>query len=162
WLGAAVIACLLGMATKESMAAAPPLVLLYDRTFHAGSFRAALRARGRFYGALFSTWGLLAYLVLSNAGRGGTVGFGAGGSPWSYALTQIFAVTHYLGLALWPSPLVFDYGTDLVPPSLALAARALVLLLLVAATVLALRRWPRAGFLGVCFFAILAPSSSVV
>jgi len=162
WLGAAVIACLLGMATKESMAAAPLLVLLYDRTFHAGTFRAALRARWRFYVALFATWGLLAYLVLSNAGRGGTVGFGAGVSPWSYALTQIFAVTHYLRLALWPAPLVFDYGTGLVQPSLALAARALVLLLLVATTVLAVRRWPRAGFLGACFFAVLAPSSSVV
>ncbi|MDP1793988.1 MAG: hypothetical protein Q8K63_07595, partial [Acidimicrobiales bacterium] len=39
WFGAAVLACLLAMGSKESAAAAPLLVLLYDRTLVAGSFR---------------------------------------------------------------------------------------------------------------------------
>lgn len=40
WRVGMVGACLLGMATKEVMATAPCLVLLYDRTFLAGSFGA--------------------------------------------------------------------------------------------------------------------------
>lgn len=38
WLAVSVGACLLGMASKEWMVSAPLLVLLYDRTFVAGSF----------------------------------------------------------------------------------------------------------------------------
>ncbi len=38
-----IAACAAGMACKEVMVAAPLVVLLYDRTFLAGSFRAAWR-----------------------------------------------------------------------------------------------------------------------
>jgi hypothetical protein len=41
WYIPCVGACLLGMATKEVMVSAPLVVLLYDRTFVAGSFREA-------------------------------------------------------------------------------------------------------------------------
>jgi len=37
WRGLAVVLCLLGMGTKEVMATAPVLLLLYDRTFVGGS-----------------------------------------------------------------------------------------------------------------------------
>ncbi len=40
--------------------------------------------------------------------------------------------------------------------------QALLLILLVAGTLVGLRRWPVVGFVGMWFFAILAPSSSVV
>ena len=45
WFGLSWLACLLGMATKEVMVSAPLIVLLYDRTFLAGSFREAWRRR---------------------------------------------------------------------------------------------------------------------
>ena len=38
WHAAALVACMLGMASKEVMASAPLVVLLFDRTFFAGSF----------------------------------------------------------------------------------------------------------------------------
>ena len=60
WYAAAVAACLLGMATKEVMATAPVIVLLYDRTFLAGSFREAWRRRYGLYLALAATWGVVA------------------------------------------------------------------------------------------------------
>jgi Flp pilus assembly protein TadD len=102
--------------------------------------------------------------VISSEGRGGTAGLGAGIkiAPLDYALTQCHAVTHYLRLALWPAPLVFDYGKATVTQLSAIVVPALVLLALVTGTVFALRRKPILGFLGVWFFAILAPSSSVV
>ena len=106
WSVGAVVCCALGMASKEVMAVAPVLVLLHDRTFLAGSFREALRRRPAMYAGLAATWGLLAALVLSTHGRGGSVGFDAGTSPWEYAATQPAAIATYLGLAVWPHPLV--------------------------------------------------------
>lgn len=162
WLVASVAACLSGMAAKEVMVAAPLLVLLFDRVFITGSIRAALRLRPRYYTALASTWLLLAGLALGTGNRAGSAGFDAG-VPWSgYALTQLYAIAHYLRLAFWPSPLVFDYGTALVrDPSLVVPAGLLVATLL-AATAVAFRRWPAVGFCSVWFFALLAPSSSIV
>ncbi len=45
WGWLSIGACLLGMATKEVMVTAPVIVLLYDRTFIAGSFGEAWRRR---------------------------------------------------------------------------------------------------------------------
>jgi tetratricopeptide (TPR) repeat protein len=162
WQALAVGACLLGMATKEVMVTAPLLVLLYDRSFVAGSFRQAWRERRTLYLGLAGTSVLLAYLVLGNAGRNQTVGFGLGVSWWAYALTQCWAMVEYLRLSVWPVSLVFDYGTEIVTAPEALIPRALLLAVLLCATIAALRRRSPFGFLGAWFFLILAPSSSVV
>jgi len=162
WRLAMAGACLLGMLTKEVMVTAPVLVWLYDRTFVSGTFREAWRRHGRWHLALAATWLPLALLVWRGAERGGTVGFGLGVSSWQYALTQCRAIVHYLRLAVWPHPLVVDYGTAVETRWLAVLPQALLLFALVGATLLALRRRPVAGFAGAWFFAILAPSSSVV
>jgi len=162
WFGLCVACCAMGMGTKEVMASAPLVVLLYDRTFVAGSFKEAFRCRLRVHAALAATWLLLAFLVISSHGRGGTAGSGAGVEAWRYGLTQFQAIARYLRLCFWPHPLVFDYGTTLARPSLGLLARASLVILLMATTLWALVRRPAAGFLGACFFAILAPSSSIV
>jgi protein O-mannosyl-transferase len=162
WQVGSVFACLLGMATKEVMVSAPLVILLYDRTFLAGSFHEAWRKRRGVYVGLAATWLVLPFLVLSTHGRGGTAGFASGVSVWSYVLTEFPAVVHYLRLAFWPRPLVFDYGTALAPHSLAVAPYALLVLALMGAAAWAMARKPAAGFLAFVFFAILAPSSSVV
>ena len=72
WYGSSVASCLLGMGTKEVMVSAPLVVLLYDRTFLAGGFAAALRRRWRVYAGLAATWSVLPLLVVSTHGRGGT------------------------------------------------------------------------------------------
>ncbi|MGA3008002.1 MAG: tetratricopeptide repeat protein, partial [Opitutaceae bacterium] len=162
WLLASVFFCFLGMASKEVMVSAPLMVLLYDRTFVAGNFRTAWRQRWRLYLGLAATWLLLGYLVVGTQGRGGSAGFGAGITWWSYALTQFRAIVHYLRLSLWPSPLVFDYGTTLATQASAIVPYAAIVILLVAGTVFALWGRTEIGFLGAWFFAILAPSSSVV
>jgi len=162
WGVVAVAACALGMATKETMAAAPLLVLLYDRTFVAGSFGAAWRARWKFHAALAATWLVLATLVLATENRGASAGF-ASGVTWSdYALTQLRAVALYLKLAFWPAPLVFDYGTSVVKSVGAVWPQAVFVAALIGTTLVALWKKPAAGFLGAAFFALLAPSSSVI
>ncbi len=162
WYFTSVIACVLGMATKEIVAAAPLLVLLWDRTFVSGDWRAAWRRHGRVHLALAAGWLLLAVLVVTTAGRGGTAGFSAGISPWHYALTQCRALMTYLGLAVWPSPLVFDYGLDTERHLGAVLPQALAVCALLGATAWAVVRRPVWGFLGAWFFVLLAPSSSFV
>ncbi len=160
WLGLAVAACALGMATKEVMATAPLMVLFYDRTFVAASFADALRRRWAFYAALFGTWVLLGWLVLQGGGnRGGSVGFGAGIEPWSYWLTQFKAIAVYLRLTIWPAPLVFEYGTFWVNGVADIAIEALLVLGLLAVTIRGLWRRTALGFAGAWFFGILAPTS---
>jgi tetratricopeptide (TPR) repeat protein len=162
WEIFAVVACLLGMATKEVMVSAPLVVLLYDRTFVSGSFGAAWAQRRKFYVCLAASWLLLAWLVAHVGHRGGGAGLGLGVSPWDYALTQCRAIVLYLRLAVWPRPLVVDYGTGIVRGLDEVWLQALLLLALLAATLVALKRRPVLGFVGGFFFAILAPSSSVV
>jgi tetratricopeptide (TPR) repeat protein len=162
WYALCVSACLLGMATKEVMASAPLVALLYDRTFLAGTFRGAWKLRWPVYCGMACTWVALLLLVLSTHGRGGSAGFGSGLSPWEYARTQGPAIIHYLRLSLWPNPLVFDYGTPIAPNSAWTYACAAAVAGLVAASGWALVKRPVLGFLGTSFFALLAPSSSFV
>jgi tetratricopeptide (TPR) repeat protein len=162
WAAASAISCLLGMATKEVMATAPLLVLLYDRTFVAGTFRAAWRARRAYYTALAATWVPLGVLAASSGGRGGTAGFGSGVPWWAYALTQLTAVVHYLFLAVWPHPLIGDYGRVLASNPIEVAACGAVVLGLIAGTILLHHHRPALGFVSAWFLVILAPSSSIV
>jgi len=77
WYAVAIIACLLGMGSKEVMVTAPLMVLLYDRTFRSSSWRDALgAATGRrwFYVLLTSTMGVSLWSILSGS-RADTVGF---------------------------------------------------------------------------------------
>ena len=168
WQTLAVLACALGMATKEVMATAPLMVLFYDRTFVARSFGEALRRRGPFYVALAGTWLLLGWLVWQGGGnRGGSVGFGAGVEPWAYWLTQLKAIATYLRLTFWPVPLVFEYGTFWITSPGEIVLEALLVLALLALTIHGLRRrpvdraqgWPALGFAGAWFFGLLAPTS---
>ena len=129
------------------MASAPVIVFFYDRTFIRGSFREAWRRHRALLSALACTWLVLGCAVVSAPDRGGTAGFGAE-VPWSrYLLAQFPAMVHYLRLAIWPDPLVFDYGAGLArSPWEVFPAAAIVILLIVASLLLcfAKRSW-RAG-----------------
>jgi len=163
WAVLAVVACAGGMASKEVMVTAPVVILFYDRTFGAGSFREAWRRHKALHLGLAATWGVLVYLVvLAGGSRGTAAGFGLGVPWWSYALKQCEAILLYLRLAFWPHPLVLDYGAAVIRRPVEIWPQALSLAGLIAGTLVALRRWPMIGYLGFWFFAILAPSSSVV
>jgi tetratricopeptide (TPR) repeat protein len=71
-------------------------------------------------------------------------------------------VTQYLKLTVWPRALVLDYG---LPQALTLhdvILPALLLIVLLILAIAALVYLPEVGFLAVCFFIILAPTSSIV
>ena len=161
WLFAAILACLLGAATKEVIVSAPLIILLYDRAFIAGSIREALRQRWKTYAGLACIWPELLLLVRTTQSRNGSSGFGIGVRAWDYYLTQFPAVVGYLRLSAWPHPLVFDYGTEWAKNPWAVAVTAAIVAALLAGTIVALWRWPAIGLAGACFFSILAPTSLI-
>jgi Tfp pilus assembly protein PilF len=155
WSSAAVAACALGMATKETMAAAPLLVIAWDHVF-------TERRRWRLYTALAATWVILAALV-AGGHRTHAVGFGFAAWPWhTYLLTQAGVIVHYVRLALLPWPLVLDYDWPAVPAMTAAAPSVAVVAAAAALTAWGLIRRSPSALAGLWFFAILAPTSSVV
>jgi tetratricopeptide (TPR) repeat protein len=162
WLVFTTLSCALGMASKEVMVTAPLLVLLYDRTFIAGTWKLAWRRHAQVHVALASTWILLASLMLGSRIGDRGIGFGQNVSAWSYLVTETTALTRYLRLAVWPQPLVFDYGWSFAPGLGAALPHALACLALVVGTLIALVRRPVLGFVGGAFLLILAPTSSFV
>ena len=158
WTAASTIACALGMGTKEVMATAPVMVVLWDHQFA----RDRMASRRGLYLALASTWAILGVLV-AGAHRSSAVGFGFAEWPWwRYLATQAGVVAHYLRLAVLPAPLVLDYDW---PPVTSLARAALpvvVMCALIAATVWGLIRRAPAAFAGAWWFLILAPTSSLL
>lgn len=167
WLVLSWAACFLGMGTKETMATAPILVLLYDRTFTAGTFLGALRKRIGYYGALAATWSAFLPVVLAGGRRDPTSGWGVGIPWWGYVRTQFHAVAHYVRIAFWPAGmrLYYERGGRIdfshQPGISGVLPYAIAVLALAAATLWALRRRPAIGFLGAWFFVILAPTSVV-
>jgi len=161
WLAASVICCGLGMGTKEVMVTAPVLVLLYDRTFAAGSFAAALRRRWGLYGGMAATWLILTAILWSCPRQEQQKGFTIVASL-SYAANQGAVIMHYLRLVLWPKGLCLDYNRQklddwgkLMPPILAVLA-------LLAVTVWGLVRNRAWSYPAAWFFGILAVTSSFV
>jgi protein O-mannosyl-transferase len=165
WYASAVVACWLGMATKEILVTAPLVVLLYDRVFLASSWATVVRRRSGVYTGMVVGAAALAYATADtlHERRDFPAGFGFRGvSPWEYLSTQPGVILHYLRLTLWPACLSIDYGWPVArtPGEVVWPGIAIVTLLL--ASLVALVRWPRIGFLGLAFFLLLAPTSSVM
>lgn len=163
WYVLAVAASALGMASKETMVTAPVVVMAFDAVFLSGSVRKAWRQRKSLYVSLALTWLVLVYDLASNGlARSTGAGFGGEMTVWQYAQTQCWAILHYLRLAVIPHPLVLDYGEWTARSAADIVPGAVVVAVLLAGTAIALVWLPWLGFLGVWFFAILAPTSSVV
>ncbi|HOW97913.1 MAG TPA: tetratricopeptide repeat protein [Kiritimatiellia bacterium] len=161
WFAVSALACLLGMGSKESMAAAPLLALAYDRIFLCASWRDLHRQRGLYYLALALTWlwPLGRHLAYSQYAPDLSVPVG---DYWHYLLTQAWGLTRMLRLFLWPAPLIFYYGTQMVERASDVWPQLCLMAGLGLATAWALARHPRIGYLGLFFFAVLAPSSSFI
>jgi tetratricopeptide (TPR) repeat protein len=160
WSVTAIGACLLGAAVKESIVTAPLMVVLYDVAFPSGSPRRVLRHRGWMYVGLLASWAVLAALHWDTP-RSRSAGFGTGLTPREYLLTQGPMIVDYLRLAIWPAPLIADYGSR--PTTLAAAWPSVVLISTLAiATAAVWRRHRPLAFVATWFFVTLAPASSVV
>jgi len=166
WYGAAVLACILGVGSKEIAISAPLAVILYDRAFRLKSWseiRRAPHGRTRFYIILAAAC-IAAFALFSLGGRGESAGFNLGMKWYDYLYTQCWAIAHYLILVVWPTALTIDYGTKAVTGARGIPGAVL----LTAFGALVLRAWSRIpqlgwfAFLGAWFFILLAPSSSIL
>jgi len=164
WHAAAVAACALGMGSKEVMVSAPLIVLLYDRSFIAGSFRAAMQRRRGLYLGLAATWLILVRSGIEAVGPNAvSAGFQLQAvTPFQYARSEPGVILHYLALAFWPAGLCLDYGWPVANSLGQIAPGVIVIGGLLAATAWALVRRPKWGFVGAWFFLILAPTSSIM
>jgi tetratricopeptide (TPR) repeat protein len=169
WYAVAVLACALGMGSKEPIATAPLTVLLYDRIFLARSVREQWRLRKWLYLGLAATWLLLivsfqvALGIVPDRVGGGGMGFHVETvRPWNYFISQAAVILHYLRLVCWPRPLCLDYEWPVATSIREMVLPCLVVLALLLLTAWALWRYPRIGFLGAAFFIILAPTSSIM
>ena len=172
WYAAAIASSAVGMGSKEVMAMAPVVVLAYDRLFLSPSFRETFHRRWALYAGLAATWLVFVALVLIRTGpdvaRANTTFLIARNltpgdvSSWDYLKTQAGVVVHYLRLAFWPDPLVGDYDDwPLAKSVVTILPSAALLLALLGAAVWAFHRRRPVAFLGVWFFLILAPTSSI-
>jgi tetratricopeptide (TPR) repeat protein len=147
----------LGMLSKEMMASAPAIMLLYDRTFISRSFASALRRHWPLYVCLAVTWTPLVALNW-HAPSTPLAGFGMGIDARSYWYTQCQVLFTYLRLAVWPWPQLIYYDVPLLhdlntawPWVLAVCIGALV-------TIWLLWRRPAIGFVPVLVVAVLSPT----
>jgi protein O-mannosyl-transferase len=161
WTAVAVVACALGMGSKESMVTAPLMVLFYDLAFEARSLSRALTIRRTLYVGLAATWLVLAVSIFEFP-RFRSAGLESGVGPWTYLLNQAVMIVTYLKLAVWPHPLVLDYGRTTPIAFTTALPFGLVVIALLAATLVMWRIRPALGFLGTWFFVILAPTSTIV
>ena len=151
------VACLSGMLSKEMMASAPAMVLLYERTFITGSFRRALKQSWPLYLGLILTWLPLLALNL-NGPRTPAAGFGLGVAAHHWWLTQAKVLFLYLKLAIWPWPLVIHYEV----PYLTTIAQAwpwlLAVALLAVMTLVLFWRRSSTAFVAIWIIAVLSPT----
>jgi protein O-mannosyl-transferase len=156
WAAGAFAACALGMASKEVMVTAPVAVGLWTWMFGEDDGK----TRWRLTGALAATWVVFGVLVWHER-RAPSISVSLP-VVWQYLMTQTEVLTHYLRLAVVPSPLVFLYTWPLVTSPMSVMGPATLVIVLLALTVVAVARRQPAGFLGAWFFLILSPTSSAI
>jgi protein O-mannosyl-transferase len=157
WLWLAVFSCACGMASKEVMASAPVVVLLFDRAFVAGSLGRAFRESRVLYIGLFATWFVLFALNIGGP-RSGSAGFHFDVPAYRWWLTQCEVLLIYLKLAVWPSPLLCEYELPYFTSVADAWWCVLPVVLMGLMTLVLLERNRPIGFLLAFMAAVLAPT----
>lgn len=160
WLTLATMACLAGMASKQVMVSAPLIVLLFERTFVAGTSAQALRRSWPLYLGLASTWLLLVVTHWSTP-YGRSAGFAVGPPVLVWWASQTKVLLLYVKLFIWPWPLQIHYQLPYLTSFGDAWLPAFVVVLGVGATVFLLWRNRPLGFLAASVFAVLAPTSVI-
>ena len=168
WHLVAVACSALGMGCKAVMVTAPLVVLLYDWIFLSRGSMTTLRRRWPLYVGLVASWTVLWAVgivkgVLSTTNPGAHLGFGYHEiTPVEYALTQFGVIIHYVQLAIWPGPLCLDHSWPLATAMTSILPPAVLVAVMLAVSLRGTLRRSWLGFMGGCFFLILAPTSSIV
>ena len=139
------------------MASVPAVLLLFERTFIAGSFRRALARSWPLYAGLALAWIPLVAMNLAGP-RTPAAGFGLGVPAHVWWFTQAKVLFLYLKLAVWPWPLVIHYEVPRLATFGAAWPWLLAAGLLLAATIVLVWRRSPVGFVAATFIAVLSPT----
>ncbi len=164
WLISAGISAILCGLTKEVALVLPIMVLFYDRTFISKNFLSALKGNRLLYGSLSLMWFVMIFLYLTTKPEEKlTAGFGMQGmTPLLYAINQPAVILHYVRLSFWPDPLVFDYQWPAENHLCFLLPSIIIFVTWVMVLWVAYRWFRILSFLGLSFFILLLPSSSII
>ena len=165
WYLFAVGSFWLGVATKEIIATAPLVLLLFDRAYLGASWRETWQKRWGLYASLAPVVPWMAYVLFGGAEsqEGVSAGFALEGTTaGQYLMTQAGVVWHYLRLAVFPVGQCLDYDWPVVSRFQDAALPGLGILGLLAISCWAWLRSRRLAALGLSFFLVLAPTSSLV
>jgi tetratricopeptide (TPR) repeat protein len=163
WGVLAFAACSLGMLTKQVMVTALIMIVLYDGIFLAGFKWANIKGRLPLYGMLLASYYFLVvtlYATFSNTGD--SAGFGLPFGKLQYAQTQFGVVIFYLRLAFLPYPLCLDYYWPIATLPQEIYPYLAMVVALVGLSIWALWKKPEIGYLGMWYFLILAPTSTIM
>jgi len=155
----------LGTGCKEVMVTVPLVLLLYDRVFLSDSWRIVVRRRWAFYSGLAPAmiWLVFASVSVQTENDKVSAGFACStATPLEYLSSQPGVVLHYLRLAVLPDRLCFDYQWPIADAWLPILLPGALVTALLTASLISLRYRPPLGFLGLSFFLILAPTSSIM
>ena len=163
WIAASVAACFSGLGCKQVIVTVPLMVLIYDRVFVSGTMAKAVRKHWLIYLLLFSLWVPILYMSAGALRPSVHAGFAMKDiTVAQYAVSQPGVILHYLRLAFWPAGLCIDYLWPIARTLPEILPPAIIVASLLIACVAALKYRPCLGFVGVWFFLILAPTSSVM
>jgi protein O-mannosyl-transferase len=163
WRGLCVLACFIGMATKEVIVVLPIVIMLYDYVFLHESLRKKISERWVFYVGLAGSWGWLAMLTsMMKYAKPAGVYVWHGITPFQHLLTQCQVILHYIKLSFFPTDLCLDYYWLPVGSLVDVRPQALVLTCMMGIAFWMAARRRATGFLGIFFFLVLAPTSSVI
>jgi protein O-mannosyl-transferase len=163
WYLASIIVCGVGMLCKEVMVSAPLIAIWLDRAFVSRSWGELFRKRSGYHLSLLGTWGLMAWAMLHYTQEyvNGGMLWVEGLNSWTYLLSQSAVIVHYLRLTVWPVGQTFVYDWPIARSIQEVLPQMSFMVILFLATMWAMFRSPKMGFLGGCFFLILAPTSSI-
>jgi Flp pilus assembly protein TadD len=169
WGVIAVASSIMGMGSKATMIAGPPVAFLFDALVLAPSFRIALHRRWGVHASLFLTSAVLVATgvvgAIFQAPEGARVGAGFAVrtvTSMEYLAAQPGVILHYLRLAFWPSALCIDWYWPARTPIATTVLAGMALILMIAAALWAAWRRHPLAFPTLAFFLWLAPTSSIV
>jgi len=163
WFDLSILACILGMGTKEVMAVAPFVIVTYDYVFLSRSIKELIHSRWKVHLCLFTSIGILIGLLLCSLATEMDVSSRfVHISPIVYLANQCKVILHYLWLSVFPYKLCFDYAWVPSISILSLLPYVFIIGILFLCSVVGLYFKKAAGFLALSFFAVLAPTSSIV
>lgn len=161
-----VVACFMGVLSKEVMVSAPIVVLLYDWFFVADDFKEIWQKRKWYYFSLVISWGVLAVLsagCVQDFHSNKALGFNSlKFTPFTYLINMPDVYLQYFRLSIFPYFLCFDYGFKTTENISNVIPQIFCAFLGVTAIIYGIYKKKLWSFPFACFFLVLAPTSSIM